>query len=54
MNDKLDDIAHVNNAELHLANELKSSIQDRAIAVRNLALLQDHQEVLGMLKATLR
>ncbi|WP_183730795.1 MULTISPECIES: methyl-accepting chemotaxis protein [Paraburkholderia] len=47
LNSRLDDIARVNNTELRLANVLKSSIQDRAIAVRNLAFLQDHQELLG-------
>jgi methyl-accepting chemotaxis protein len=47
LNNRLDDIARVNNTELRLANVMKSSIQDRAIAVRNLAFLQDHQELLG-------
>ncbi|MGF6771772.1 methyl-accepting chemotaxis protein [Paraburkholderia sp. GAS199] len=47
LNDRLDDIARVNNAETRLANVLKSSIQDRAIAVRNLAFLQDRQELLA-------
>ncbi|MBN3852262.1 methyl-accepting chemotaxis protein [Paraburkholderia sp. Ac-20340] len=47
LNAKLDEIARVNNTESRLANVLKSSIQDRAIAVRNLAFLQDHQELLG-------
>ncbi|NIE62609.1 methyl-accepting chemotaxis protein [Burkholderia sp. Ax-1719] len=47
LNSRLDDIARVNNTELRLANVLKSSIQDRAIAVRNLAFIQDHQELLG-------
>ncbi|GAB7534283.1 methyl-accepting chemotaxis protein [Burkholderia sp. 3C] len=42
----MDDIARVNNTESRLANELKASIQDRAIAVRNLVLLQDRQDVL--------
>jgi methyl-accepting chemotaxis protein len=37
----LDDIARVNNAEAKLANQLKSSVMDRAIAVRNIALLTD-------------
>ncbi|WP_284503254.1 methyl-accepting chemotaxis protein [Caballeronia sp. AZ10_KS36] len=37
----LDDISNVNNAQTKLANEMKSSVQDRAIAIRNLALLTD-------------
>ncbi|WP_322044261.1 methyl-accepting chemotaxis protein [Paraburkholderia sp. J67] len=47
LNSRLDDIARVNNTESRLANLLKSSIQDRAIAVRNLAFLQDRQALLG-------
>lgn len=47
LNGRLDDIARVNNTESRLANLLKSSIQDRAIAVRNLAFLQDRQALLG-------
>ncbi|MGF6571725.1 methyl-accepting chemotaxis protein [Paraburkholderia sp. GAS333] len=46
LNSRLDDIARVNNTEARLANVLKSSIQDRAIAVRNLALLDNHQDLL--------
>ncbi|WP_059923632.1 methyl-accepting chemotaxis protein [Burkholderia stagnalis] len=44
---KLDDIARVNNTELRLANVLKSSIQDRAIAVRNLVLVDSRQDLLA-------
>ncbi|WP_321818591.1 MULTISPECIES: methyl-accepting chemotaxis protein [unclassified Paraburkholderia] len=47
LNSRLDDIARVNNAEARLANVLKSSIQDRAIAVRNLVLLDNHDELLA-------
>ncbi len=47
LNSRLDDIARVNNAEARLANVLKSSIQDRAIAVRNLVLLENHDELLA-------
>lgn len=46
LNSRLDDIARVNNTEARLANVLKSSIQDRAIAIRNLALLDNHQDLL--------
>ncbi|UVS84519.1 methyl-accepting chemotaxis protein [Burkholderia glumae] len=45
LNGRLDDIARVNNAETKLANQLRTSIQDRAIAVRNLALLSDAQDM---------
>lgn len=41
----LDGIARVNNEETRLANELRSSIQDRAIALRNLALISDPRDV---------
>ncbi|WOD16231.1 methyl-accepting chemotaxis protein [Paraburkholderia kirstenboschensis] len=41
----LDGIARVNNEETRLANELRSSIQDRAIALRNLALISDPHDV---------
>ncbi|WP_284503147.1 methyl-accepting chemotaxis protein [Caballeronia sp. AZ10_KS36] len=37
----LNDIANVNTEQSKLANELKSSVQDQAIAIRNLALLTD-------------
>jgi methyl-accepting chemotaxis protein len=37
----LNDISSVNNTQTKLANEMKSSVQDRAIAIRNLALLTD-------------
>ncbi|SDR55037.1 methyl-accepting chemotaxis protein [Paraburkholderia fungorum] len=47
LNGRLDDIARVNNTEARLANILKSSIQDRAIAVRNLAFLENHQDLLA-------
>ncbi len=47
LNGKLDDIARVNNTESRLANVMKSSIQDRAIAVRNLAFLDNHQDLLS-------
>lgn len=47
LNSRLDDIARVNNTEARLANVLRSSIQDRAIAVRNLALLENHQDLLA-------
>jgi methyl-accepting chemotaxis protein len=47
LNNRLDDIARVNNTEARLANILKSSIQDRAIAVRNLAFLENHQDLLA-------
>ncbi|HDR9251799.1 methyl-accepting chemotaxis protein [Burkholderia vietnamiensis] len=42
---RLDTIARVNNTEAKLANRLRATIQDRAIAVRNLALLTDQQEM---------
>ncbi|MEM5364838.1 methyl-accepting chemotaxis protein [Paraburkholderia azotifigens] len=42
---QLDAIARVNNTETRLANQLRSSIQDRAIAVRNLALLTDAKDM---------
>ncbi|HDR8944842.1 TPA: MCP four helix bundle domain-containing protein [Burkholderia vietnamiensis] len=42
---QLDTIARVNNTEAKLANRLRATIQDRAIAVRNLALLTDQQEM---------
>ncbi|MFX1721902.1 methyl-accepting chemotaxis protein [Paraburkholderia sp. A1RO-5L] len=45
LNVQLDAIARVNNSEARLANRLRSTIQDRAIAVRNLALLTDAQEM---------
>ncbi|MBW0451311.1 methyl-accepting chemotaxis protein, partial [Paraburkholderia phenoliruptrix] len=45
LNGQLDAIARVNNSEARLANQLSSSIQDRAIAVRNLALLTDAQDM---------
>ncbi|WP_186144514.1 methyl-accepting chemotaxis protein [Burkholderia gladioli] len=45
LNGQLDDIARVNNTEAKLANRLRSSILDRAIAVRNLALLTDAQDM---------
>ncbi|MDN7728306.1 MCP four helix bundle domain-containing protein, partial [Burkholderia gladioli] len=45
LNGTLNDIARVNNTETRLANRLRSSIQDRAIAVRNLALLTDAQDM---------
>ncbi|WP_070105661.1 methyl-accepting chemotaxis protein [Burkholderia plantarii] len=45
LNGQLDDIARVNNSEAKLANRLRSSIQDRAIAVRNLALLTDQRDM---------
>ncbi|MFP3801223.1 methyl-accepting chemotaxis protein [Paraburkholderia sp. SIMBA_027] len=45
LNAQLDAIAQVNNSEARLANELRSSIQDRAIAVRNMALLTDARDV---------
>ena len=45
LNGQLDAIARVNNSEARLANQLRSSIQDRAIAVRNLALLTDAQDM---------
>jgi len=45
LNEQLDAIARVNNSEARLANQLRSSIQDRAIAVRNLALLTDAQDM---------
>ncbi|WP_414442404.1 methyl-accepting chemotaxis protein [Burkholderia sp. 22PA0106] len=45
LNGTLDDIARVNNTETKLANQLRSSIQDRAIAMRNLALLTDAQDM---------
>jgi len=45
LNGQLDAIARVNNTETQLANQLRASIQDRAIAVRNLALLTDAQDM---------
>ncbi|WP_186123104.1 methyl-accepting chemotaxis protein [Burkholderia gladioli] len=45
LNGTLDEIARVNNTETKLANRLRASIQDRAIAVRNLALLTDAQDM---------
>ncbi|MCM2546619.1 MCP four helix bundle domain-containing protein, partial [Burkholderia glumae] len=45
LNGRLDDIARVNNTEAQLANQLRASIQDRAVAVRNLALLSDAQDM---------
>lgn len=47
LNGKLDDIARVNNTEARLANVLKSSIQDRAIAVRTLAFLESRQDLIS-------
>ncbi|WP_321889386.1 methyl-accepting chemotaxis protein [Paraburkholderia bannensis] len=47
LNGKLDEIARINNTESRLANVLKSSIQDRAIAVRNLAFLEDREALLA-------
>ncbi|QGZ63431.1 methyl-accepting chemotaxis protein [Paraburkholderia acidisoli] len=47
LNNRLDDIARINNTESRLANLLKSSIQDRAIAVRNLAFLDNRQDLLA-------
>ncbi|QNB14956.1 methyl-accepting chemotaxis protein [Paraburkholderia tropica] len=47
LNDRLDEIARVNNTESRLANLLKSSIQDRAIAVRNLAFLENRPDLLA-------
>jgi methyl-accepting chemotaxis protein len=44
---KIDDIARVNNTETRLANVLKSSIEDRAIAVRNIVLVSSRQDVLA-------
>jgi len=41
----LDGIARVNNEETRLANELRASIQDRAIAIRNLGLITDPRDV---------
>ncbi|WP_027209885.1 methyl-accepting chemotaxis protein [Burkholderia sp. WSM2232] len=41
----LDGIARVNNEETRLANVLRASIQDRAIAIRNLALITDPRDV---------
>ncbi|ACC74667.1 methyl-accepting chemotaxis protein [Paraburkholderia phymatum] len=38
LNDKLDEIARVNGTQARLANELRASIQDRAIAMRNVVL----------------
>jgi methyl-accepting chemotaxis protein len=38
LNDKLDEIARVNGTQARLANELRTSIQDRAIAMRNVVL----------------
>ena len=38
LNDKLDEIARVNGTQVRLANELRASIQDRAIAMRNVVL----------------
>ncbi|WP_042303640.1 methyl-accepting chemotaxis protein [Paraburkholderia kururiensis] len=45
LNGQLDVIARVNNTETRLANDLRSSIQDRAIAMRNLALITDPQDI---------
>ncbi|OXI34381.1 chemotaxis protein [Burkholderia sp. AU16741] len=45
LNNQLDAIARINNTEARLANQLRSSIQDRAIAVRNLALLTDQRDM---------
>ncbi|MCP1120769.1 methyl-accepting chemotaxis protein [Robbsia andropogonis] len=42
---RLDSIARVNNAEAKLANALKSTVRDRIIALRNVALLSDPDEV---------
>ena len=38
LNGKLDEIARVNGTQARLANELRASIQDRAIAMRNIVL----------------
>jgi methyl-accepting chemotaxis protein len=38
LNGKLDEIARVNGTQARLANELRTSIQDRAIAMRNVVL----------------
>lgn len=45
LNGQLDAIARVNNTEARLANQLRASVQDRAIAVRNVALLTDAQDM---------
>ncbi|CAB3652764.1 methyl-accepting chemotaxis protein [Paraburkholderia sp. SIMBA_055] len=45
LNDSLDGIARVNNEETRLANELRASIQDRAIAIRNLALITEPRDL---------
>ncbi|MDN7804585.1 methyl-accepting chemotaxis protein [Burkholderia gladioli] len=45
LNSQLDSIARVNNTEARFANQLRASIQDRAIAVRNLALVTDPQDM---------
>lgn len=44
---KLDDIARVNNTEARLANVLKFSILDRAIAIRNLTTVENRQDLLA-------
>jgi methyl-accepting chemotaxis protein len=41
LNNQLDAIARVNNTESRLANALRASILDRAIAMRNIALVTD-------------
>ncbi|KKB63433.1 chemotaxis protein [Robbsia andropogonis] len=42
---KLDEIARINNTEGRLANALKSTVRDRAIAIRNVALLTDQSQI---------
>lgn len=42
---KLDEIARINNTEGTLANALKSTVRDRAIAIRNVALLTDQSQI---------
>ncbi|AYR22800.1 methyl-accepting chemotaxis protein [Herbaspirillum rubrisubalbicans] len=41
VNDALTDITRVNNAEIKLASALRNALSQRAIAIRNIALLED-------------
>ncbi|AKZ64483.1 chemotaxis protein [Herbaspirillum hiltneri N3] len=43
LREKLNEITYVNNAEAKLANQMATSVQTRALVVRNLALFTDQQ-----------
>jgi methyl-accepting chemotaxis protein len=43
LRDKLNEITYVNNAEAKLANQMATSVQTRALVIRNLALFTDQE-----------